>query len=370
MNIVRTWFRRFFSDPQVVVLALLLIAGVVGIALFGHTLAPVIASLVIAYVLDAPVQTLVSRRVPHLAAVAAVFVGVFFLILFSLLTFLPLLTRQLAQLIALLPKMVTRVQELLLELPERYPELIDANRLVEITNAIQVQLLGLGQNALRYSVDSIQNLFTIVVYLFLVPMLVFFFLKDKERIKAWFARLMPSDRRLAQRIWKEVDQKTGAYVRGKCYEIAIVGVVSTLVFYVLGLDFAMLLGVLTGLSVVIPYIGVAAVFVPVTGVAFFQFGITGEFAAVVGAYTVIQLIDGNLLAPLLISEVVDLHPIAVIVAILIFGGIWGFWGVFFAIPLATLADALLNAWMRRRERAPGTEGEPPASAGAEAETAE
>ena len=64
----------------------------------------------------------------------------------------------------------------------------------------------------------------------------------------------------------------------------------------------------------------------------------------VGAYTVIQIIDGNLLAPLLISEVVDLHPIAVIAAILVFGGIWGFWGVFFAIPLATLAVAVLNAW--------------------------
>lgn len=356
MNIVRAWFRRFLSDPQVVVLALLLIAGVVGIALFGHTLAPVIASLVIAYVLDAPVQTLKDRGVPHLAAVAAVFVGVFVLILFSLVTFLPLLTRQLAQLIALLPRMVTRVQELLLELPERYPELIDADRLVELTNALQVQLLGLGQNALRYSVDSIQNFFTVVVYLFLVPMLVFFFLKDKERIQDWFARLMPSDRSLAQTIWREVDQKTGAYVRGKCYEIAIVGVVSTLAFYLLGLDFAMLLGVLTGLSVVIPYIGVAAVFMPVTGVAFFQFGLTGEFAAAIGAYTVIQLIDGNLLAPLLISEVVDLHPIAVIVAILIFGGIWGFWGVFFAIPLATLADALLNAWVGGREKAPDARG--------------
>jgi putative permease len=344
MNIVRAWFRRYFSDPQVVALALLLLGGVAAVLLLGHVLAPVIAGLVIAYVLDPSVQLLKRRRVPHGLAVTLVFMGFSALILFGLLTILPLLSRQLAQLVALLPRMVARVQALLLTLPERYPDLIDKSRLVELTTALQGQLLGLGQNALRYSVDSIANLLTIGVYLFLVPMLVFFFLKDKARIVQWFARFLPDERGLVQKIWREVDQKTGAYVRGKCYELAIVGVVTWFAFQLLGLDFAMLLAVLTGLSVLIPYVGVVAVFVPVAAVAFFQFGVGGELAAVLGAYAVIQIIDGNLLAPLLISEVVDLHPIAVIAAILIFGGIWGFWGVFFAIPLATLAVAVLNAW--------------------------
>jgi putative permease len=344
MNIVRAWFRRYFSDPQVVGLALLLLGGVAAVLLLGHVLAPVIAGLVIAYVLDPSVELLERHRVPHVLAVTLVFIGFSALILFGLLAILPLLSGQLAQLVALLPTMLARVQELLLALPERYPELIDKSRLVELTSALQGQLLGLGQNALRYSVGSIANLFTIVVYLFLVPMLVFFFLKDKVRITRWFSRFLPDERGLVQKIWQEVDQKTGAYVRGKSYELAIVGAVTWLTFQLLGLDFAMLLAVLTGLSVLVPYVGVAAVFVPVAAVAFFQFGAGGEFAAVVGAYTLIQIIDGNLLAPLLISEVVDLHPIAVIAAILVFGGIWGFWGVFFAIPLATLAIAVLNAW--------------------------
>ena len=62
------------------------------------------------------------------------------------------------------------------------------------------------------------------------------------------------------------------------------------------------------------------------------------------AYLVIQALDGNLLVPLLFGEVVSLHPVAIIVAILVFGGLWGFWGVFFAIPLATLVNAILRAW--------------------------
>lgn len=63
-------------------------------------------------------------------------------------------------------------------------------------------------------------------------------------------------------------------------------------------------------------------------------------------YSVIQALDGNVLVPLLFSEAVNLHPIAIILSVLVFGGLWGFWGVFFAIPLATLVKALYNAWPR------------------------
>jgi len=59
---------------------------------------------------------------------------------------------------------------------------------------------------------------------------------------------------------------------------------------------------------------------------------------------VIQMLDGNVLVPLLFSEAVDLHPVAIVIAVLFFGGLWGLWGVFFAIPLATLVNAILSAW--------------------------
>jgi Predicted permease len=88
--------------------------------------------------------------------------------------------------------------------------------------------------------------------------------------------------------------------------------------------------------------------IPVLAVGWFQWGWTADFGWLALAYFVIQAIDGNVLVPLLFSEVVSLHPIAIIVAILVFGGFWGFWGVFFAIPLATLVNAVIQAWPRRR----------------------
>jgi putative permease len=84
--------------------------------------------------------------------------------------------------------------------------------------------------------------------------------------------------------------------------------------------------------------------VPVALVAWFQWGWGPDFAWLMVAYGIIQALDGNVLVPLLFSEVVNLHPVAIIVAILVFGGLWGFWGVFFAIPLATLVSAILVAW--------------------------
>ena len=110
------------------------------------------------------------------------------------------------------------------------------------------------------------------------------------------------------------------------------------------MQYAALLATIVGFSVLIPYIGAAVVTLPVAIVAFFQFGWSWDFAYVIIAYGVIQALDGNVLVPLLFSEVVNLHPVAIIIAVLVFGGLWGFWGVFFAIPLATVVNAILRAW--------------------------
>ena len=101
---------------------------------------------------------------------------------------------------------------------------------------------------------------------------------------------------------------------------------------------------MVGLSVLIPFVGAALVTLPVFVVAVIQFGWTWDLGIVMIVYGVIQFLDGNVLVPLLFSEVVDLHPITIIVAVLAFGGVWGVAGVFFAIPLATLIKAIYKAW--------------------------
>jgi putative permease len=188
---------------------------------------------------------------------------------------------------------------------------------------------------------------TLLVYAILVPLLVFFFLKDRDLIVGWIKRYLPRHRRIAGTVWEDVDRQISNYVRGKFWEILIVWAVSYVTFYAFELNYAMLLGMLVGLSVIVPYIGASVVTVPVLLIAWFQWGWSTQFAWLAGAYFIIQALDGNVLVPLLFSEVVNLHPVAIIVAILVFGGLWGFWGVFFAIPLATLVQAILTALPRQ-----------------------
>jgi len=102
----------------------------------------------------------------------------------------------------------------------------------------------------------------------------------------------------------------------------------------------------TPISVIIPYIGAIIVTVPVLLVAFMQYGWSVDLAYIAVIYSVITVLAGYLLEPILFSEALNLHPIAIITAIMVFGGIWGFWGIFFAIPLATVVRAIINAWPR------------------------
>jgi len=357
MHLIREWLRRHFSDPQVVLLVVLLIVGVVSILILGKMLAPVLASAVIAYLLEGLAGRLERWKVPRLAAVLLVFLVFLLLLFFLLFGLLPLLWQQVGQLFQQLPAMISWTQRELLRLPERYPDFISQQLVVDFIEVLKTELTLLGQRTLSLSVSSVPGLISLLVYLFLMPLLVFFFLKDKARLLQWATGFLPEDRRLASEVWQEVNLKIGNYIRGKVWEIIIVWAVSYATFAVLGLDFAMLIGLFVGLSVLVPYVGAVVMGAPVVLIAYFQWGWGPQLAYASGAYLLIQILDGNLLAPLLLSEIVKLHPIAIIVAILVFGGMWGFWGVFFAIPLATLVQALLKALSRTRAK----DGAPAAS---------
>lgn len=340
------WYKRYFSDPQAVLLAVMLILGFAIIIYMGDMLAPVLAAIVIAYLLEGSVQYLTRIHVPRILAVIIVF---FLFLTFTLLLFLgllPLLSRQLTDLVQQLPNLINDGQQLLLQLPEKYPQIVTEEQIWDLLQVVRTGIAELGQTVFSLSLASITRLITILVYLVLGPVLVFFFLKDKKLIMNWFSGILPEERPLLNKVWKEMDGQIGNYVRGKFYEMLIVGSVTFTVFSFMGLKYAVLLSALVAVSVIIPYIGATVATIPVAIAAYVQLGWGADFGWIIFAYAIIQALDGNLLVPLLFSEAVNLHPIAIIVAVLVFGGLWGFWGVFFAIPLATLVNALISAWPR------------------------
>ncbi|HIE54809.1 MAG TPA: AI-2E family transporter, partial [Chromatiaceae bacterium] len=230
MQLFIQWFRRTFSDPQLVVLLTLLLGGFFIILAMGDMLAPVLASIVIAYLLEGLVAPLERLGMPRIVAVVIVFV--LFLICLSLILFglLPLLSRQVSQLVQQLPYMVSKGQQVLMMLPEKYPELITAQQVQEVISAIGGEVGSIGQKVLSWSLASVVGVITLLVYLVIMPLLVFFFLKDKKLIIDWLAHLLPEDRKIAQHVWKEVDVQISNYIRGKFFEIIIVWLASYVSF--------------------------------------------------------------------------------------------------------------------------------------------
>ncbi len=337
------WFKRNFSNPQAVILSAFLLVIFLGLWLIGPIIMPLLVALAIAYILEWAVAAAERINMPRSPAVVLVFLGFIALSLGIIIGIVPLVGKQLETLFVDLPAMASKFKLLLLTLPEKYPDYVTKEQLENIIKQFSGNFANMGDVLVSFSMASFKNIVSILIYMILVPLLVFFFLKDKAKILAWFRQWMPQKRQLSTQVWLEVDGQIGAYARGKVVEIFTVGVVTYISFIIFGLNYAVLLAVLVGFSVLIPYIGATLVTIPVCLVALVQWGPHDTFLYLTITYFVIQAIDGNVLVPLLFSETNNLHPVAIIAAVLFFGGIWGFWGVFFAIPLATLVVAVVRA---------------------------
>ncbi|QDZ90624.1 AI-2E family transporter [Shewanella decolorationis] len=346
------WYQERFSDPQAVTLLAILVGLALVLYFAGGLLAPLLVALVLAFLLEWPVAQMLKlgiNRTTGASLVLVLFLGIVVLLTFGL---IPSVWRQGVSLMTDLPSMIDKGLQTLQGLATQYPQFVSSEQLnlmvAELKKLLDTQhLLDIAKQLIGYSA----SLLVLMVYAILVPLLVFFFLKDKDQLISGSKRFFPTNRQLARKVWFEMHQQIFNYIRGKVIEIVIVGVASYIFFAFMGLRYSALLGVLTGLSVLIPYVGATLVTLPIMLVAFFQWGFSSEFGYLMLGYGIIQALDGNVLVPILFSDAVDLHPVIIIAAVLVFGGLWGVWGVFFAIPLASLVKAVINAW-------PKTEIEP------------
>ena len=346
INAVKNWYDRHLTGEESVILFVILLGAFFFLSVLGDVLMPVFVALVLAYLMQGVANQLqkwgLSRELA-LAGSTLIFVGVFFGFTLGV---APLAWRQFEGLIREAPAMMAAVQIQIEEIIVRYPLVIEQAPITEMLSSLQGQVASMGQALVGFGLASIPGVLTFAIYLVLIPLMVFFFLKDREQLMTWALSFLPSERPALDQIGRDVNIQIANYVRGKGIEIAIMGALSYVGFAAFGLNYTALLALLVGLSVIVPYIGAFLVTIPVVLVAFFQFGLMSHFYWVVGFYMLIQVLDGNILVPVLFSEAVDLHPVAIIIAVLIFGGLWGVWGVFFAIPLAALCNVLLVSWPR------------------------
>ena len=254
-----------------------------------------------------------------------------------------LAVQQTIQLAKNFPEISGKLHSLFTDTLANFSRMLTEDQYTKVAALLTEKTQEYGQKFLEKSVTSIDDITAWLLYLFLVPILVLFFLKDKSQLQSSFTRLIPKERELVDRVWKETEGKIANYIRGKVWEILLVGFASWIAYYLLGFKYTAIMGLISGLSVIIPFAGVFGAAVPLIILGYVQWGFTWELGRLMIAFGVIQGVDGYIVVPYIFSEAVKLHPLFILMAIFIFGSIWGIWGVFFAIPLATLAKSLLNA---------------------------
>jgi putative permease len=336
--------KKIFSNEETIVFSLAILLFFVVIAYFGSILTPFLISVVVAYLLVGLQKKIQSYNVSQNASLIITF-SIFIISGATLAVWLvPLLYIQLQAFILDVPNLFNNFLDFMSDLPAKFPELVSSEQIAIFFQAVSEEISVIAQNIVKSSISGIQSTITILLYIILFPILVFFFLFDRKNIIDGMLKVIPGKREMFSNVWTEMDIQLSNYVRGKTIEIFIVGIVAAIIFSSLGLKYSALLSVLVGLSVIIPYVGAFLVTIPVVIVGLLQFGLGTQFYLLVGLYLLLQALDGNLLVPLIFSETVKLHPVVIILAVFIFGSMFGFWGVFFSIPIATFIKAVWNAW--------------------------
>ena len=347
-NLLNKFLTRYFSNEESIYFGLLLLSSFLFIYLFGSILLPVLVSIVVAFLLNGLLSTLRSINLSHRISLFLT-LFIFFSFYVSLFFLLPSLGKQINSLIQSMPLIAIAFQENLELLSQNYPEIFSEDGVNTLFANLTSQFSSLLNNALGQLAGTISFVINTVFFVVLVPIMVFFFLKDKEVLLPMLTVLLPTKRGFMNTVFSEMNQQLFNYVTGKFIEMIIVGSVSYLVFLILGLPYAVLISILVGLSVIIPFFGAFLVTIPVLLVGLYEWGLSDTFYWLLALYLIIQILDGNVLVPVLFSSRNNLHPVIILIAVLFFGGIWGFWGLFFAIPLATFIKAIFNAWPQPKD---------------------
>lgn len=360
-----------FSSPfagtrthLLVVIGTGLLTGVWLLSTLGSMLAPFFLALGFAYVLRPAVRRIEGERISRGLAITLLALPLIALVGVALFVGIPALARQLSELVQQIPaalqSLTAWLERAQLEFARRDLPLVNEQSVLARLRSIRPetllqQLQGQQSEIARRAWTAvvgagrgISGLLTILGYVFLTPILTFYLLRDWDRIAVTTADLVPSvSRQRVLAFFAEYDRLLGGYLRGNFLEGAMVGALTAVGLWALGIPSALLLGVMAAVFNVIPYLGLVLTLIPALVVALFTANVLLSLGKVVLVFAVVQALDGAVIGPKIVGESVGLHPVWVILALSIGGFFWGFVGLLLAVPLAVLLKLLLHAGLDR-----------------------
>jgi predicted PurR-regulated permease PerM len=302
-------------------------------------LLPFVYALIIVYLLRPLVNLMVMRNIPRIVAVSTIYLLLLLLITLMLIFLVPNLIAQISEFILDFPDYVRagldyfaqlRIAFLRIDLPQGAEGLLD-----ELSERTRATALAIAAGLPQRMVGFLGGLLNLI----LGPIIAFYILKDLPAIKETLFGLVPEGRRKeTMHIVKELDYAVRSYIKGQLLIAFIVGAAVAIYLAVIGVNFALLLGVIAGILNVVPYFGAIAGGALATIVALFE---SPRLALlVVIGITVIQQIESAVISPTVMRHAVQLHPSLIILSLLIGGTLFGFLGLILSIPVAAIAKAL------------------------------
>ena len=335
------------SDSQRWLLLFAVLVCAVLLYLLAPVLTPFLISALLAYLGDPLVDKLEARKFPRSLAVATVFLGILLVLLVIPLILIPLVEQQLRILLVKLPQYIDLLQQhgvpQLSQLLGIDPQSLDLNRLKQSIITDWRQAGGIAATLMASATQSGLVLLAWLANVVLVPVVTFYLLRDWDILLQHIRELVP--RRLEAdlvRLAASTDEVLGAFLRGQLTVMLCLGTVYALGLWLVGLDFALLIGMIAGLVSFVPYLGFIVGIVLASLAAYLQFHEFMPLLGVVAVFGVGQALEGMLLTPLLVGDKIGLHPVAVIFAVLAGGQLFGFVGILLALPVAAVMMVLVR----------------------------
>ena len=300
-----------------------------------------LAAFIISYVLNPLVVFLTRNKSPRSTAVLVIFLLIFGGLSLLIIGLVPSIVAEMQGLIERVPDYILRLQDFIAELHRDYHRfnLPESVRVIidEGIEDLEETLLSVFENMVARILGFLERF----VILLLLPILVYYFLRDFDRIRAAVKESIPSGhRRRATRLARDMDRTLGAYIRGILLISFLVGFMSYVGFLLLGIEFALLLAIIIGITNLIPFFGPIIGAVPAVIVALLESPLLA--LKVVALIVIIQQVESQLLSPPILGRKLGLHPLIILLALILGGRLMGLIGLLIAVPLAGCIKIIYN----------------------------
>lgn len=327
----------------------LIIALLLGwfISLISPILLPFIAGIAIAYLLDPLADRLEARGLSRTSATCVISASFFVMLILLLIGLVPLLVEQAAALIASIPRYVEHLRTLIEPYLRQWSTSLgdgaDGSQLKELTGGLAGQIKGIVGDVLSGLLNSSLALFNFLTLIVITPVVSFYLLRDWDGIVAELDSLLP--RRYAPVIREQcqrIDQTLSAFLRGQLNVMLALAAFYAIALSLCGLDYALVIALLAGALVIVPYVGTMLSGALAVGLAYVQFDEPERVGAVLGVFVAGQVLEGYVLTPRLVGRSVGLNPLWIIFGMMAGGAMLGFVGILIAVPVTAVAGVLLR----------------------------